>query len=64
MTDRYKININYSDGGVEVTLSIKTDDNLPYNLAEAFTQVIKDSSANPEIIIKQLQNEFPDIEML
>lgn len=49
---------------MEVTLSIKTDDNLPYNLAEVFTQVIKDSSANPEIIIKQLQNEFPDIEML
>ena len=56
MTDR--ININYSDGGVEVTLSIKTDDNLPYNLAEAFTRVIKDSSANPEIIIKELQHEF------
>lgn len=56
MTDR--ININYSDGGVEVTLSIKTDDNLPYNLAEAFTRVIKDSSANQEIIIKELQHEF------
>lgn len=57
------ININYLDGGVEVTLSIKMDDNLPYNLAEAFTRVIKDSSANPEIIIEQLQDEFPNTEM-
>lgn len=57
------ININYLDGGVEVTLSIKMDDSLPYNLAEAFTRVIKDSSVNPEIIIEQLQNEFPNPEM-
>ena len=52
------LNINYDDGGVEVTLSVKMDDNLPYNLAEAFARVIKDSYANPEIIVEQLQNEF------
>ena len=55
------INITYSDGGVEVTLSIKMDDNLPYNLAEAFTRVIKDSLANPKIIIEELKDEFREI---
>lgn len=53
------ININYGDGGVDVTLTVKTDsNNLPYNLAEAFARVIKDSYANPEIIIEQLKDEF------
>lgn len=59
------INLNYGSGGVDVKLSVKPDsDTLPYNLAELFIRVIKDSSANPEIIIEQLQNEFPNIEML
>lgn len=52
------ININYGDSGVDINLSVKIDDNLPYNLAEAFIRVINDSSANPEIIIKELKYEF------
>nr|DAM84412.1 MAG TPA: hypothetical protein [Caudoviricetes sp.] len=34
------------------------DNNLPYNLAEAFREVIEKSNANPDIVIEQLIQNF------
>ena len=50
--------ITYSKNGVEHTLRVFDDDNLPYNLAEAFSCVIKDSNANEEMVIEELKNAF------
>lgn len=50
--------ISFSLGSIDYTLSIPVDDNIPYNLAEAFEEVIRKSSANPEIVIDELKNSF------
>lgn len=52
------IQINYSLNGMNVTLSIKDTDNLPYGLAEMFIKVIDDSNANFEIIIEELTKNY------
>lgn len=52
------IQINYSLNGMNVTLSIKDTDNLPYDLAEMFIKVIDDSNANSEIIIEELTRNY------
>lgn len=36
----------------------EADDNIPYNLAEAFAEIIKQTEANPDIVIEQLISEF------
>lgn len=50
--------INFSYGSIDYTISIPADDNIPYNLAEAFEEVIRKSSANPEIVINELIDSF------
>ena len=40
-------------------LSTPTDDeNTPYNLAEVFAKIMKDSDANTDMVISELIEEF------
>lgn len=52
--------ISYVCNGVKTTLSIEDDhyDNMPYNLADMFEKVIRESDANPQIVIENLKNAF------
>lgn len=53
------LRISYDSGSVNKTLTTDLSDvNCPYNLAEIFSEVIKDSNANEDIIIENLINEF------
>ena len=52
--------ISYISNGIETTLTIKDEhyDNLPYKLADIFAKVIRESDANPQIVIENLKNAF------
>lgn len=52
--------ISYVCNGVKTTLTIEDDhyDNMPYNLADMFAKVIRESDANPQIVIDNLKNAF------
>ena len=52
--------ISYISNGIETTLTIKDEhyDNLPYKLADMFAKVIRESDANPQIVIENLKNAF------
>lgn len=53
------LTINFECNGITHTLSVPTmDENLPYNLATAFTEIIKRSDANSEMVIDNLKDEF------
>ena len=53
------LTINFESDGIAHTLSVPTrDENLPYNLATAFTEIIKQSDANSEMVIDNLKDEF------
>ena len=54
------LTISYVCEGIQTTLTIKDDhyDNLPYNLADMFEKVIRESSANPQIVIENFKNAF------
>ena len=54
------LTISYVCEGIETTLTIKDDhyDNLPYNLADMFEKVIRESDANPQMIIDELKAAF------
>ena len=53
------LTINFESNGITHTLSVPTrDENLPYNLATAFTEIIKQSDANSEMVIDNLDSEF------
>ncbi len=54
------LTISYVCNGIETTLTIKDEhyDNLPYNLADMFAKVIRESDANPQIVIENLKNAF------
>ena len=54
------LTISYDCNGIETTLTIKDDcyDNIPYNLADMFEKVIRESDANPQIVIENLKNKF------
>ena len=54
----YNINISYIVDGVEVNLSIPQEEvveNLPYNLGNMFSRLIKDTYANPAIVIEKMK---------
>ena len=58
MIDNLTINFEYN--GIAHTLCVPTrDENLPYNLATAFTEIIKQSDANSEMVIDNLMSELP-----
>ena len=52
--------ISYISNGVKTTLTIEDDhyDNLPYKLADMFAKVVRESDANPQIVIENLKNAF------
>lgn len=53
------LSINYECGGLQYFIKVPSEDNnLPYNLAEAFEEVIKKSNANADIVLKQLIESF------
>lgn len=54
------LTISYVINGIETTLTIKDDysDNIPYNIANMFEKVIRDTNANPKIVIENLENAF------
>ena len=54
------LTISYVRSGIETTLTIKDDysDNIPYNLAYMFEKVIRESNANPQIVIENLKCAF------
>ena len=56
------LTIRYVCNGIEATLTIKDDhyDNMPYNLADIFVKVIRDSDANAQVVIERLKNTFGD----
>ena len=56
----HDLTISYVCNGIETTLKIKDDpyDNAPYNLADMFEKVIRESDANPQIVIAKMKNAF------
>ena len=54
------LTISYVCSGIETTLTIKDDhyDNMPYNIADMFEKVIRESDANPQIVIENLKSAF------
>ena len=54
------LTISYVCNGVKTTLTIEDDhyDNMPYNLANMFKKVIRESNVNSQIIIEELKNAF------
>ena len=52
--------ISYISNGVKTTLTIEDEhyDNLPFKLADMFAKVIRESDANPQMIIENLKNAF------
>ncbi len=52
--------ISYVCNGVKTTLTIEDDhyDNMPYKLADMFAKVIRESDANPQIVIENLKSAF------
>ena len=54
------LKISYVCNGIETTLTIKDNyaDNMPYNLADMFEKVIRESDANPHTVIENLKSAF------
>lgn len=53
------LTINFEAGGIAHTLNVPTrDENLPYNLATAFAEIITQSNANADIVINDLKYTF------
>ena len=53
------LSINYGYAGLQYFIKVPSEDNnLPYNLAEAFEEVIKKSNANVDIVLDQLIQNF------
>ena len=54
------LTIRYVCNGVKTTLTIEDDhyDNIPYNLSDMFEKVIRESDANPQIVIENLKSAF------
>ena len=61
------LSINFEYEGLQHIIKVPTDIvNLPYNLAEAFREVINKSDANSDMVIEELINSFgftPKIQM-
>ena len=54
------LTITYVCNGIETTLTIKDEhyDNMPYNLADMFEKVIRESDVNAQIVIENLKGVF------
>ena len=54
------LTISYVCDGIKTILTINDDqvENTPYNLADMFEKVIRESDANPQIVIENLKSAF------
>ena len=54
------LTISFVCNGIKTTLTVEDDhyDNIPYNLADMFEKVIRESDANSQIVIDNLKNAF------
>ena len=53
------ITISFNKQDVIYSMQIpEADDNIPYNLADVFAELIRQTNANEEIVIEQLISEF------
>ena len=54
------ISIKIKNGSLTHTIQLDTDmdSNLPYDLADAFIEVIRMTNANPDRVVEQLINEY------
>ena len=53
------LSINFESEGLQYSIKVPSEDvNLPYNLAEAFREVIEKSNANTDIVIRMLIENF------
>lgn len=54
------LTIRYVCNGIETTLTIKDEyyDNMPYNLADMFVKVIRESDASAQVVIDVLKSAF------
>ena len=59
------LTITYVCNGIETTLTIKDEhyDNMPYNLADMFVKVIRESDVNALIVVESLKNTFENEEI-
>ena len=58
------LTISYVCNGIKTNLTIEDEhyDNLPYKLADMFEKVIRESDANPQIVIDNLKKKNMKIE--
>ena len=54
------LTISYVCNGIKTTLTVEDEhyDNIPYNLADIFEKVIRESDSNSQIVIDNLKNAF------
>lgn len=53
------ITITFNNHSIIYSMQIpEADDNIPYNLADVFAELIRQTNANEEIVIEQLISEF------
>ena len=54
------LTMSYVCNGINTILTIEDEhyDNIPYKLADMFEKVIRESDANPQIVIDNLKNAF------
>ena len=54
------LTISYVSKGIKTIQTIEDEhyDNIPYNLADIFEKVIRESDANSQIVIDNLKNAF------
>lgn len=54
------LTISYVCNGIETTLTIRDEHygNMPYNLADMFEKVIRESDANAQVVIDVLKSAF------
>lgn len=54
------LTISYVCDDIKTTLTINDDhvENMPYNIADIFEKVIRDTNVNPQIVIENLKNAF------
>lgn len=54
------LKISYRQDGVITTMELDDtiEGNLPYNLANMFEKVIRESDANPQMVLDDLKNAF------
>ena len=53
------LTISYVNNGIRTTLTIEDDQyNIPYNLADIYEKVIRESDANPQLVIDNLKGAF------